>query len=300
MLKKILLVVLLCWSGALMAAPAGDLQAAARTGDLEQVKKLVEGGADVNVRDKEGATPLLWSLAMSKREVATYLIAHGADVKASAGGVTPLHIAAALGMQDIAELLIAKGADVNAREDAGRTPLFGASVKGQKDMIELLVAKGADVNARSKDGKTALHVAASPEIVALLVAKGADANIKDNDGFTASDRQLRNKLSKVISATDPVRVALAMYYQENGKFPAAANAWEELGFENVKPTSNLPREVSAMSVAANSGEITVTLANIGPGIDGTRIKMIPVVGTAMDWKYSCTSSSAPLRAYFTC
>lgn len=300
MLKKILLLVLLCWSSALLAAQSGDLIAAARAGDLEQVKKLVEGGANVNARDKDGATPLLWSVVTSKREVAAYLIAHGADVKAGAAGITPLHIAAALGMTDTAELLIAKGADVNARENGGMTPLFAASIKGQKEMVEFLLAKGADVNAKNKDGKTALHVAQSPEIAALLLAKGADASAKDGDGFTASERQLRNKLSKAISATDPVKVALALYYQENEKFPPTADAWTELGFENVKPTANLPREVSAMAVAANSGEITVTLANIGPGIDGTSVKMLPVVGNTMEWKYTCSSSSPQLRAFFTC
>ena len=67
------------------------LSDAVRTGNIEDVKKHLSAGADVNEKDKHG--------------------------------LTPLHLAAANGHKELAELLIEKGADVNAKDEDGWTPL---------------------------------------------------------------------------------------------------------------------------------------------------------------------------------
>jgi hypothetical protein len=83
-----------------------DLHYAVRDGDLKEVRKLLDKGADVNARDKYG-----W---------------------------TPLHEAASYGHLDIVKLLVERGADVNARDKDGRTPLDLAKRMKPWDIADFL------------------------------------------------------------------------------------------------------------------------------------------------------------------
>jgi len=146
-----LFVVILSLSGYAAAAP---LHEAAKEGDLAKVNRLIEGGADVNVRAENGATPLHFAADRGHRDVAELLISKGAKINAETEtGYTPLHWAADRGHKDMAELLISKGANVNAKNNRGWTPLAYAGLplssvtpeikKGRKDVIELLRRHGA-------------------------------------------------------------------------------------------------------------------------------------------------------------
>jgi len=115
------------------------------------------------------------------------------------------------------------------------------------------------------------------------------------------DYVVKSKLSKVQSTLDPVKLALAMYYQENGSFPvgslttatasAAGNLWNSIGIE-IGQTPTLPQEVSLMDVtvlAASPTRVSMTLT-IGAGkIKGTSIDGLLVEiqgnasGTAVLW-----------------
>jgi ankyrin repeat protein/spore coat protein CotH len=101
---------------------------AVRSGDLRAVKEQVANGADINAGDTEfGVTALSWAALLDNTEIAKFLIEKGADVNAkSRDGSTPLHSAAFLGRAEISELLIQKGADVNPKNYKGET-LFDVS-----------------------------------------------------------------------------------------------------------------------------------------------------------------------------
>jgi ankyrin repeat protein len=92
-----------------------QLHFAADDGDLEQARKLVEGGCDVNAFDE----------ALS---------------------LTPLHYAARNGHVDVIEYLLSVGADVNAhdKENIGETPLGDISANCTYEVAELLIKAGAD------------------------------------------------------------------------------------------------------------------------------------------------------------
>ena len=71
------------------------LQDAAKAGDVEAAQKLIEGGADVNGKDKRGITPLGVAVGFNKIAVVEELLARGADVEAcDPKGNTALHYAA--------------------------------------------------------------------------------------------------------------------------------------------------------------------------------------------------------------
>jgi len=127
-------------------------------GDLEAVKQHLATGADVNVKDADGSTPLHYAVSVGEKEVSELLIAHGADVNAKDEDEnTPLVWAVRGGEKEVTELLIANGADVNAKGGVNVwTPLHDAASFGYKEVVKLLIAKGADLNAKDKNGRTPL------------------------------------------------------------------------------------------------------------------------------------------------
>ena len=103
---------------------------AVRDGDLRVVKEQLANGVDINGGDSEfGVTALSWAALLDDTEIAKFLIEKGANVNAkSRDGSTPLHSAAFLGRTEIAVLLIQKGADVNPKNYRDETPLDASAV----------------------------------------------------------------------------------------------------------------------------------------------------------------------------
>ena len=118
---------------------AKSLHQAVIDGDIDQVRLLASGRAQVNAVDKTGYTPLFYAAEKGRKDVAEILIAAGANVNAKDNYAnTPLHYAAVLGHYDMAELLIAKGADAGAKNLTGGTPAAMARAKGHNKIVELL------------------------------------------------------------------------------------------------------------------------------------------------------------------
>jgi len=80
------------------------LHRAAERGDLETVRALLAGGADVNAKGWSDWTPLHYA-AKRHFDVVELLLAHGADVNADGAGDTPLSLAVLNDKDDIAALL---------------------------------------------------------------------------------------------------------------------------------------------------------------------------------------------------
>jgi ankyrin repeat protein len=162
------------------------LTKAASVGDLATVRNLVEKGADVNekIKDGTGRTALIKAAEKGHIDIVRYLIGKGADVnyKATMSGDTALEDAAAGGYINIVGLLIEKGALVN---NGGVAPLVAAAEKGHADVVRFLIEKGADVNANNGNGTALMASAAGGymDIVQLLLEKGANVNV--NVGGTA-------------------------------------------------------------------------------------------------------------------
>jgi len=163
------------------AARASDnpLVEAARAGDFEAVRDLIDSGADVNLAASDGSTALLWAAYQSHPEMAEALIAAGADTNlANNYGVTPLLEASRIGDAAVIEVLIAGGANIELAHPEGTTPLMAASLTGRAGAVSTLLEHGADPNAAdSYEHQTALMWAAAEghsEVVAALLAAGAD------------------------------------------------------------------------------------------------------------------------------
>ena len=86
----------------------GTIHEAAIHGDLADVKRHVQNGADVNARNKVGGTPLMTAATRGRLDVVKFLVDKGADVNARGNdGETPLTLAT---KQDVVEFLKQHGA----------------------------------------------------------------------------------------------------------------------------------------------------------------------------------------------
>ena len=228
--------------------PEEGLWHAARIGDIPAMKRYITEGTDVNAPDDDlNIFPLVWSVLHGQTEAARLLIENGADVNMKDDkGSTPLHGAAVFGRAGVAKLLLENGATLQVRNDDGATPvdslhldwrtttfigglvgvevgqeeiatmktgrkeiaklfgveatfkeadtsepqmLSGAVFTGDLTAVKQALADGANPNAQDpQSGSRMLATAAlmgHTEIVALLLEHGADINGRSRDGGTA-------------------------------------------------------------------------------------------------------------------
>src|SRR6187549_1486525 len=69
-----------------MLASAADLAGLIRDGERKDALAAIRGGADVNIAQPDGTTPLMWAVNHADREIVNELLKHGAKV----GGRTQL------------------------------------------------------------------------------------------------------------------------------------------------------------------------------------------------------------------
>jgi ankyrin repeat protein len=159
------------------------LHRAVHTGNVDMVKFLVSRGADVNVKDNYGQTPVQIAAQLDDVQIIIHLVSHGAEINIKNSiGKTPLHDAVAHDQFQIVNYLVSQDAEINAKDINGRTPLHDAVFDNYTEISAYLVSKGAGFNLKDSDGKAALHYAVINEnldIIKSLVSGGANVNIRD-------------------------------------------------------------------------------------------------------------------------
>lgn len=188
-----------------------DPNAATRTGEtplfravaaepdaLRKIKALVAKGGRVSGNAAAAETPLMRAAALTKLEIAEYLLKKGADVGTkNSVGESALPVAASVvntrsvdaqAYLAMLRLLLGHRAAVDERNARGMTPLMCAAAGDMRHAVTLLRKAGADIHARSRDGRTPLMWAASCGAVStvnLLLDAGADPAAVDTLGRTA-------------------------------------------------------------------------------------------------------------------
>ena len=105
-------------------AEVDSIRSAARNGDLSAMGRHLQDGADIDGVDPAfGLTPLVWAALAGRVEAVDWMLQNGAAVNGRGrDGGTPLHAAAFLGRAEVAELLLQHGADPEAKNHNGDTP----------------------------------------------------------------------------------------------------------------------------------------------------------------------------------
>lgn len=186
-----------------------DLIAAAESGNLDEVKRLVETGAELNAQDDRGRTAVMAATHGNHPAVVEYLLAKGADVNLrDEMSDNPLLYAGAEGLLEIVRICLAAGADTKLTNRYGGIAIIPASERGHVDVVrELLTNSDTNVNHINRLGWTALLEAVvladgGPKhqaIVQLLVDHGADINIRDKNGETALELATRRGLKEIVA-----------------------------------------------------------------------------------------------------
>ena len=213
---------------------------AARQGCVECSRVLVKAGADINATNPNGFSAILLAIINSHYDAAAFLLDQGADANiADEVGRTPLYAAVdmhtlpdsnlpwpselnnKLTSLELIQVLLAHGSNVNAQLKkqqpyrskvdrgadtmlgTGATPLLRAAKAGDSEVIKVLLAKGADPKLTTKFGMTPVMAAAglgtkeedttgrkkteaqAVASIQLCLDAGADVNAIDNQGDTA-------------------------------------------------------------------------------------------------------------------
>ena len=173
---------------------------------LQMVQLLVANRAEVNVRNRAGATPLSEAARVGNEPVVNVLLQAGADPNGieSATSVTPLHLAAARGNAAITEALLRRRATVDAADARGETPLCYALREGHTNTAALL---------RRAGGTTGQMRALSPSERSLV------------DFFERTEMTLRmgnsSEKSRALLALNPTKADLDRMFPKHAK-----GAWE--------------------------------------------------------------------------
>ena len=131
------------------------------TDDPQRIQRLLDKGADVNVRDYKGKTALHRASQAGHLKISKLLIEQGANLEARAHDrATPIFDAAFYGRETQLRLLAAAGADLNARDEREETALFACIRGGSANTLLALVELGADLDAINARGQSLWDLAA--------------------------------------------------------------------------------------------------------------------------------------------
>lgn len=149
-----------------------------RDADGTEVTKALQtpGSTLINTRDYTTGEAAL-HIVVKRRDMTwlSFLLAKGAnpDVRDNAGN-TPLIIASQLGFPEGAELLLKQGASVNLGNNSGETPLIVATQQRNVPMVRLLVTNGADPKRADRIAGKSAHDYAAEDVRAAAVLKILD------------------------------------------------------------------------------------------------------------------------------
>jgi ankyrin repeat protein len=134
-------------------------------GNEQAIDNYIKSKADLNIVNREHATPLYEAITFDKESIALKLLNAGADPSiAYFDGITPLR-RAILNNGDYHNLLIIKalldkGITVNDTDKNGDTSLHAAVMSGTPELVSFLIERGADIYARNKIRQTPVTIAA--------------------------------------------------------------------------------------------------------------------------------------------
>jgi len=136
---------------------------ASNAGYIVDVDRQIRDGADINILNAHGETPLDRAVSAGHTGIVALLLAKGAKSGKKNGIDGLLHSAAFAGFSDISALLIHYGANIHSREDNGISVLHQAVhevwatlTRGHRYVIQLLITHGIDINVRDAEGRTPL------------------------------------------------------------------------------------------------------------------------------------------------
>lgn len=263
--------------------------AASSSNESRQLSDYVFSGLDVNVKDNSDKTALFYAVKDGSIDNLRKLIDLGANVsETDNSGESLLHAASESNRSDVKEkieLLLDKGLSVNSKDSNGQTPLMEAAYHGNLSSLETFIEKGAELNLKDSAGKNALDLAVENKssstaeklintgidfnttvdnqsilpraaandlgyVITVLVDKGMSVNLRDSDGetplFKAAESNSPSALSALIEKKADVNAE-----DNNGETPL----YEVNGEDNMKALLNAGAD--PQKVIKNKGKMVM-------------------------------------------
>ena len=236
------------------------IHAAAKEGNVQELKNLMEQGLDVNRMTNYRMAPLHHAVEQNHFEAADLLIRSGADINSYGGNFipkTPLFLAALNGSREITELLLKHGADIQAKSNNRNNILYYA--QEHYELFTLFVEKGADLKNINQYDESLLSIAAGMEqnflphpgalrLTKFLLQKGLQA-----DGIPGESG------SPLLRACYAGNIAVAELLLNSGANPNRTDQFERTALYAAVETLNLPLVRMLLEKGADSHKPSGTL-----------------------------------------
>lgn len=156
--------------------------------DIDQVQRWIDAGADVNARNKKGATPLFNAARKGWPDAVRLLLASGARIEVSNDSGETLAMAAARSPSwECFDLLLGAGMNPVIKGRSGENGLMLAT---DAKVMQALINAGDSVHDVDNMGRGAVHHVAMRDMCSVralmpfLISKGANINMRDSAGCT--------------------------------------------------------------------------------------------------------------------
>ncbi len=228
------------------------LDQAARDGNVAEVGRLLQLGADPNGVNKWGLTPLTGASSIGAEtaahtEIVRLLLANGADVnRRAAMGTTALNEAAFAGNEATVGVLIEAGAAVNDAKNNGWTPLHSAAAQGFTPIVQLLLQHGANPELKNSHGQ-------SPQDLALAFGNQSTANAISQ--FMARGKKTNAPTSRDVSEPRGAEQDLSVLDETEARLLAESQAQLRKDFPGIefKKDGSIASDTGVDTSAAATG-----------------------------------------------
>ncbi len=253
---------------------------------------LIDGGADVDARNKEGVTPLAIAVQKNDLETVKLLTVSGADIHTQdTNGNSPLSLALA-GSSEMLEAVVNE-TNAGLTDSNGNTPLHLALIcDAPLAKIQYMISLMKDVNTRNKDGNSALFLSIlknRQKVGELLLAKNADifsTNTNNNSplrlalkyGGSVQDWLITSKTIKQKDGTGNTVLHYAAEWQYKDAISGLVMKGADISAKNANGETPL-----FSAVKTNNPEIIQTVVDCGADIKARDNLGSTAMHTAVRW-----------------
>lgn len=221
---------------------------AAFNGHADVVACLLKNGANPDLYDEIGMTPLMWAIYKQQYEVIDTLIANNVNLQYRENhyGLSPLMWTLSYGDSTSFSQILNAVDDCNIQDFSGETALHMAVRFNDMDALRLLIQNNANPNIKDKEGKMPIHKAAlngSFESIKELIKNGAKVSVKDSLNKTVLDYAKENVGLKGLKlktlSENTVKITDRFHYQKNLKIKNISFVITDISDNRVLKTEGL-------------------------------------------------------------
>lgn len=151
------------------ATTSNDIHASIKAGDIEQVKRFLDKGNDIDKIYSKGYTLLLYAIKKDRTsKVTSYLLKQGANPNVAIDGITPLMYAVAYRNYSIIKELVAHKAAIDYVSDGNESAMVFAIKERNEKAVQVLLDLGANPKQLIRDNYTAIDLAKEENIREIL------------------------------------------------------------------------------------------------------------------------------------